>query len=183
MNTLEVTDKNFIDVLKCQNAESNLLINGFFQNGLFVKEFGDSIKDIFRQDQESTDGIFIHYRIGDLNENPTGRITEKTYFINCLNRITLSTDKIYISSDSIDHEYVRDIINDYKAIPYQNSPKETIIFGSKFQHKILSLGTFSWWIGFLGSQNSVYCPNPKDYLKWHGDIFCMNGWNIIDKLC
>ena len=37
----------------------------------------------------------------------------------------------------------------------QKTPKETILWGCRFDHKILSSGSFSWWIGFLGNQNNV----------------------------
>jgi hypothetical protein len=45
--------------------------------------------------------------------------------------------------------------------------------------KVLSLGTFSWWIGFLRSKSrkhTIFCPDVDKYKKWHGDIFPMKGW-------
>ena len=87
-----------------------------------------------------------------------------------------------MSSDTFNHPFIQKLISEFDLEPYKNTPEETIIFGSRFKNKILSLGTFSWWIGFIGSQNNVICPDPSDYGWWHGAIFqCMQDWNMVSR--
>jgi len=134
-----------------------------------IKDFGEE------------DGLFVHVRYGDLERFHNGaHVCHYEYYKQCL--CNINSNKRYLASDSLSRPFVKKIMRDFDLKPYKNTPEETIIFGSKFKNKVLSLGTFSWWIGFIGSQHNVICPNPSDYRWWHGTIFeCMQDWNMVSK--
>jgi len=131
--------------------------------------------------EEENDEVFVHVRLGDILgwhslENEGNRYMPFEYFDKALEKVKFS--KGYISSDTINHEIVNILSEKYGLQKFSDSPEKTIIFGSKFSNKILSLGTFSWWIGFLGNQKNVIHPSTEKHVKWHGDIFNIKGWNV-----
>ena len=127
------------------------------------------------------DGLFVHVRFGDLaDERRWSNICNYEYYRHCISKV--QCEKKYLSSDTFKHPFIQDLISEFNLEFYEDSPEETIIFGSRFKNKVLSLGTFSWWIGFIGSQNNIFCPDPKNYNIWHGQIFeCMKDWNMVSK--
>jgi len=176
-----VNDNNFLEILKIKNIEANLILNGYFQNKFFVLEYKKKIKDIIEQNLNSIDGVYLHYRLGDTinleNWNP-----KYEYYTYCLDKILNKSNKeVFITTDSPHHYSIQKLAQDYKAKIINNNAKDSILLCSRFTNKILSLGTFSWWIGFLNNQHNIYCPNLNDYKIWHGDIFVFDDWNIINK--
>lgn len=144
----------------------DISLNGFFQTPTVVGEF-ESLNFAPVEDKE---GTFVHVRLGDLIENHSqagNRFASADYYRKALN----GTSGGYISSDSIDDPIIKELCAEYDLELYQDTPENTILFGAAFSKKVLSLGTFSWWIGFLGNQNNVICPNPLNFPKWHGNIF------------
>jgi hypothetical protein len=178
-----VDDNNFLQILESKNLDStNFILSGYFQNRLFPLKYGKKILDCFNIEQrhKEREEIFIHYRLGDF---PEDNIPRPEYYIYCLDEILkTSNQKIYISTDSPQHDRIIDLQKKYEAkIVNFKKPREAIIYGSQFKNKILSFGTFSWWIGFLGNQNNIYCPNPKDHRGDGSDIFPLEGWKSISK--
>ena len=155
------------------DSGDDITLNGFFQTPTVVYEF-ESLNFASIEEKE---GTFVHVRLGDLLENHSqsgNRFASADYYRKAL----VGTDNGYISSDSPDNPIIKELCAEFNLQPYQDSPENTITFGAAFSKKVLSLGTFSWWIGFLGNQNNVICPNPLDFPKWCGNIFPQQGWNI-----
>ena len=131
-----------------------------------IKDFGERSEDVCPQ-------VFVHARFGDT----LGRGCPYEHYALCLSGFKGG----YIASDSPNNSVVKALCDDFGLTLYNGTPEETIIFGSQFPNKILSRGTFSWWIGFIGSQNNVMYPNPNAYSRWNGHIFeCMQDWKRID---
>ena len=132
------------------------------------------------------DGVFVHIRTGYGNRQDFkfltrgGRVPDFDYYKEQIEKFSPDVD-VYITADWMRAALVAKLRNAFPNLKlYQGEPEETIIFGSGFKNKILSLGTFSWWIGFLGSQNNVICPDPDKYPRWHGPIFdCMEDWKKV----
>lgn len=143
-----------------------IVVNGFFQTPAMVANF----KNLNFSPIEEKEGTFVHIRLGDLLENRSqagSRFASADYYRKAL----MGSNGGYISSDSPDDPIIKELCAEYNLELYQDTPENTMLFGAAFSKKVLSLGTFSWWIGFLGNQNNVICPNPLDFPKWHGDIF------------
>lgn len=172
-NDLIVNDDNILDIIQEERVNGNLILNGFFQKRNLLKYFLQS-EHIQNNNEKIVEGSFVHVRIGDLSDDAT-RYCKIEYYEKALEGLNGG----YISSDSPNHEIVKRLSNEFNLEVFQNSPENTLIFGSQFENKILSLGTFSWWIGFLGNQNNVICPVQKEYKEWHGDIFPFLNWKEL----
>jgi hypothetical protein len=170
--SLIVNDDNIYNLLNEENINNNLILDGFFQNRKIL-EFLKENKHSFLNENKNRKDTFVHVRLGDISND------QASCNINYYRKALIGLNGGYISSDSPDSDIVIQLINEFNLKLFENSPEETIIFGSQFENKILSLGTFSWWIGFLGNQNNVICPVQKEYREWHGDIFPFLNWREI----
>lgn len=176
--TIMITDENLLLKFSENLVNKNIILAGYFQNEFIIEKF-DEYYHLLNSPIEHTDGVFVHVRLGDL----LGLTAEKPwfpsqkYYEEALNSISFSHG--YISSDSMNHEIVRNIQEKYNLKSINMHEEDIILFGSSFKNKILSLGTFSWWMGYLGSQDNVFFPNPKNYHKWHGNIIIKDNWNKL----
>ncbi len=162
-----------------ENGGDGVSVDGFFQTPSAVFEF----KRLQFSPIQEREGTFVHVRLGDLLESHSqagNRFASANYYRKALE----DSNGGYISSDSPDDPIVKELCAEYSMELYQDSPENTIKFGAAFSKKVLSLGTFSWWIGFLGSQKEVICPNSRNFPKWHGNIFpptcSFLNWKYVD---
>ncbi len=146
-------------------------LNGFFQ----IQEVVDSFFSLPFLKIENREETFIHVRLGDLLQSHSksgNRFMGLDYYEQAMGK----SKGGFISSDTPDHPIVQELINKFDLKSYNDSPENTIIFAASCSKKVLSLGTFSWWIGYLGNQNNVICPDFQKYPIWHGNIFPQRGW-------
>jgi hypothetical protein len=178
--TIDVNDNNFLNILKLKNIDANLHLSSYYQNKTFILEYGEKIKSIVKANTSTIDGISVTYRLGDIAGS--NFCVNHDYYKYCLDKIlNKEVKKVYITSGEPDHYLVQNLAALYNAEILRLPPKDTMLFCSQFTNKIISLGTFSWWIGFLNNQENVYFPNRDDYGHWHGDIFVLNNWTQINK--
>jgi hypothetical protein len=177
LKTIEITDDNFLEINNTSLLHSNIYLNGFFQNHHMIELLEQNL-NLFYNDSNYIDGLFVHVRLGDIKDQ-TNKIPDYKYYHDS---IVANLQNInYISTDSPNHPVVQKLIQVFDLTPHNDTPENTIKFASKFTYKVLSLGTFSWWIGFLGCNNKIFCPNPLEYTKWHGEIFPTRKWITISK--
>jgi hypothetical protein len=89
-------------------------------------------------------------------------------------------DKIYLSTDSKQHDIVQRLMKRFPSsewIPYEDII-QTWQFASTCKHVILSHGSFSAMIGYLSFDSDVYHA-PYGAIQWHGDMFCIPGWKMV----
>lgn len=179
--SIEVNNSNILDIYNSNTIDTNIVLNDYFQtkeianlayrNNTYIQD-GPYIEDL----------IFIHIRLGDVNGSFS---LDYNYYKNALN--LLPAKKIVISTDSPGDELIQRLMGDFGAVLFKETPQNTILFASSCQYKILSSGTFSWWIGFLGEyfhrdkhNRITICPSMSRFTRaWHGDIFPMFDWVVF----
>ena len=184
-NQILINSSNLLDILAIDQARSfdkdfRIQPHQFFQESIAAEYIRNNREKIFHKwlIEDTTEGIFIHYRLGDIAEDD--RAVHVEHFEKAVTSIPdYENLPKYISSDSPHDPRVKKLCNDYGFSIHQSSAIETVLFGSRFTNKLISFGTFSWFIGIFGSQNNVIIPNKNDYPAWHGDIFTFDDWHEL----
>jgi len=178
-DTVDLTDDNY-DTLFDQPLHVNLNANNhFFQ----IHEIATKIKEYLNTNKESiiranpfnryhtNNDIFIHIRLTDVQEYNPGIDYYKKAIEQC------DYTHIYIGTDDPSHKIIQELTLLNVTI-LQTDEIQTIQFGSICRYIILSHGSYSAIIGYLGFFSTIYYPAYKT--MWHGDIFSMDGWNKIE---
>jgi hypothetical protein len=191
-NTIEeLTDDNYFDIYENNELKFNLNSNNnYFQskkitNFLYNYLHSDLIKqpiinkNPYKERYNNNNDLFIHIRLTDVEKyNPGINYYMKAILFN--NNNNNNIDTIYISSDNTNHTIIKEIINKYpktKIINYNEI--NTFQFGSTCKNIILSHGSFSAIIGYLGFFSNVYYPEYENNKKWYGDMFSIDGWTKL----
>jgi len=174
-NAVIIHNNNFLDE-NPSLRHLHIVVKDFFQTKLIIEEF---IRyNEYQTNIKQKNAAFVHIRLGD-------RILKKMfldyeYYEYALSKIP--TNNLMVSSDNPDHEIVQKILKKYNGTLIKDSLENTMLLGASCKYKVLSLGTFSWWIGFLGNilyndfSKYTVCPNAKKHPGWHGKIFPMFNW-------
>lgn len=168
-----ILDKNFDLRNGCEfYAQTRDFV--FFMKDYFKTYFNENIlnTNYFKDRYNNNNDVFVHIRIGDM----PSYTPSFSYYDECLSNINF--DNGYISSDTIEDNLCKKLIDKYNLKIIDKDEVETIMFGSTCKNIVLSNGTFSWVIGFLGFYSNIFFPKIKK--KWHGDIFVFEEWNEID---
>lgn len=195
---VEICDSNFMEyITNPEPLQTNIHFHqhsNYFQTKDFVNYLQQYFtknkwfevivnQNKFRGQYKNNENIYVHVRLGDVIRHNPGF----DYYDRCLSQIinyrdqnttTSGSAKAYISSDSIGHPICQALIQKYGLIIVSLNEVETILFASTCKYLILSNGTFSWLIGFLGVFSHVFYP--KIYEFWHGDIFVFPRWQKVD---
>lgn len=174
----EINDTNFLDLLNSTNLPTrHYILNGYFQTKDFLHNYADNIKNTLNIKYQTVDPkqVFITYRIGDLNG--LRQMLPHEYYEEALDGLDFQGG--YITSDSIQHPFVKKIINKYNIQPITfDNPLENINFAKNFDQLVLSEGTFSWWIGFLSKANHII-TNHRSFNWFGSDIFDFPHWKKL----
>ena len=183
--TIVIKNNNYMDYFKNNNIiKQNFDFMGdYFQTEeittILHNHLKKNMKNIiaknpFKQRYQNNNDIFLHIRLTDAKGWNVG-IDYYIYCINCLNY-----DNIYIGSDNFDDDLIKNLKTLYpKVIFIKKNPTETIQFGSTCKHIVLSHGTFSAVIGYLGFFSNVFFLNKNP--KWCPiDLFINKGFYPID---
>lgn len=186
--TLLVNDNNYMEYFKSESPiKYNLNFNSdFFQTKEitniiynYLRNNKDDIinKNPYKERYNKNNDVFLHIRLADVDIYNPGI----NYYDKCLNIIIneYEYDNIYIGSDDFNHILIKDLKKKYPKIIFINKdPINTIQFGSTCKYIILSHGTFSSIIGYLGFFSNIYYPNYKP--KWCPiDLFLEKGFIAV----
>jgi hypothetical protein len=175
---IHLTDDNYF-VLFNLPLHANLNANNhFFQ----THEIAIKIKEYLNMNKESimcanpfnryhtNNDIFIHVRLTDVQEHNPGIDYYKKTIEQC------NYTCIYIGTDDPNHKIIQELTLPNVTI-LQTDEIRMIQFGSTCKYIILSYGSYSAIIGYLGFFSTVFYSAYKT--MWYGDMFSMNGWNKI----
>ena len=146
-------------------------ITTFLYNHLNKNKTDVINKNPFKSRYNNNNDLFLHIRVDDAKKWNVGI----DYYLRCIEKVEY--DSIYIGSDNLNDDIVMKLKSKYPNIFLLTlNDVETIQFGSTCKSIILSHGTFSAVIGYLGFYSSVYYPNVKP--GWCPlDLFMNKGWN------
>lgn len=160
------------DTCYCQTKYvSNLIYNYLRQD---ENKYSIINMNQFQNRYYNNNDCFIHVRLTDAEHLNPGF----DYYNKVLSQI--SYDNIYLASDDINHDIIKNLLEKYPKIKIVNYDIVDLIkFASTNKHVILSHGSFSAIIGFFSFYSNVYYPEYEH--SWHGDMFSIPEWNIISK--
>jgi hypothetical protein len=184
---IELNDDNYFSILNSNTLTSNL--DGkykFFQTREIITMIYDHLNsennkqkimslNPYKHLYNNNNDCYVHVRLGDVEHHSPGI----KYYLKALSLIFF--DKLYISSDSPDHNIIKEIMNEYtnSEIIYEDEVK-TIQLASTCRHLVLSHGSFSSLIGYLGYYSTVYYPPMlKEEGRWYGDLFVIPNWIVV----
>lgn len=130
--------------------------------------------------------IGIHIRRGNMVSNAYGyNVASKQYLYDAVQWYTSRYQNIFFIAASNDYTWTKanmpsNISVDY--LPYNNSPAVDMAIVSMCDHFISTVGSFSWWCGWLTGGNVTYYKWPakegstlrKCYSKDYADYFLPN---------
>lgn len=174
---LRIHDNNIFDVFTNPKINKyHLALDTFCQFDFIANLFYENRKYLMGQkDFYNNNDLFIHVRLDDILYG--NNHMSFNYYDSIIKTINFTQG--YISSDTENHSIIKMLISRYDLQLISLKPEDTIIFASHCKHKVLSMGTFSWWIGFLGCQDNVFCPNYETSPRWVGNIYTNKKWNYI----
>jgi hypothetical protein len=189
--TIPVNDETFFEILESSPIHKNLNPNAsYFQTkeiSNFIYNYLNHDSDVrqnimdhnfYKDRYENNNDCFVHIRLGDIASMSPGL----NYYLNAIHKIADKVDKIIISTDSPNHEIINKLMNvfDGKVQLLTTDEVSTIQFGSTCKYIILSHGSFSAVIGWLGFFSEIYYPEYKSGRIWFGDMFSIETWNKFE---
>ena len=163
--TISINNNEYMNYYN-NNIKNNAnfsLMNDFFQSEeittILHKHLINNIQNIidknpYNERYNNNNDVFLHIRLTDVKRFNVGI----EYYIHCIN--LLNYDNIYIGSDDFNDDLITKLQTLYPSVIFIKKDQiETIQFGSTCKNIILSHGSFSAVIGFLGFFSNVYFMN------------------------
>lgn len=175
---VRIHNKNLLDYLNAETVpDAHYVFDDWFQTPEFVINYRKEIVKTYNPiySLRDPDELFVSVRMGDI----TGwtAVLPLEYYENSIKSVKFSTG--YISSDSMDHPWIDQLIKKFNLVPYhQKDPLVKLDFIKDFNNLIISEGTYCWWMGALSRANTVICNNRhfNNKVIWHGNIFVYPDW-------
>lgn len=165
-NFIELTDENYFEHLESPAPNKAYLVHGFFQCERLLVDYREEILNLYKIPESnfahSKNDAFIACRLGDCLVTQERTYCTVDYIDRQLQVRRGSYDKVYITSDTINHPPLIDLIKKYNLTVYQNQPLDTILFASRFKNLILSAGSFSYWMAYFSEATNVSVYSSKE---------------------
>lgn len=169
-NFIEVFDHNYFRHLRNPIRNKGYFLKGYFQHKRLLVDCRQEILNLYKPPESdfipSKNDAFVACRLGDCLVAPRTYCSVE-YIEDQLVASRDSYDKVYVTSDTINHPPLIDLIKRYDLTIYQNGPLGNISFASQFNNLILSAGSFSYWMAYLSSAENitVYHNHRADSLQ------------------
>lgn len=179
---IEVNDKNYFNHLEMPVRETGFCLKGYFQDGRLLCEHRVDILNLYKLPSidcnPSSCDAFLACRLGDtlLKQHLIGKYSSMEYIENQLKKHRKNYGKVYVTSDTINHLPLAELIKRYDLTIYQNEPLDTILFASQFNNLILSAGTFSYWMAYFSQAENITV-----YKSWE-PLQRNNAWEYNQKV-
>lgn len=180
-NTVDLTDENYSTLYETPPMANLNPTEQYFQTQTISKRIKAYIdlhrhsiinRNPFQNRYNHNNDVFIHIRLGDVAQYNPGLAYYKKAIEECA-----PTGTIYLSTDEPSHPIVQELQKYPNTTLLSYDEIQTIQFGSTCRFIILSHGSFSAVIGYMGFLSTVYYP-PHTH-RWYGDMFSIDGWKEI----
>jgi len=185
---IELTDHNYPDLFNSTTLNSTIHLDSLmylqttFITTLLYKYIRNEsqlnnivLHNTFKDRYKTNNDCFIHIRLGDIEAFNPGL----EYYRLALSKLSFTT--LYIATDSPDHSIVTSVLKLYPLAKILECDEfDTIHFGSTCKYVVLSHGSFSAFIGYMAFFSEIYYPFFEKVGIWHGTIFSIPGWNMIE---
>ena len=183
----QLTDSNYMTYLNIPTITTNFTCSAYFQTkdicNLLYSYLRNSItqesimkSNPFLSRYSKNKDIFVHIRLGDVVQyNPGLEYYNKVL----MNLVEKEHGDIYISSDSPTHDICKSLLEKYRAKLVQYNELDTIRFATTCKYLVLSHGSFSAILGYLGFFSEIYYSKYDSKKMWYGDMFSIPGWNEV----
>ena len=186
-SNLILTNENIDSILLNETSfySKNIHIHGTLQTTIaakFIREYLLKIKpkinvsNVYRSRISANNDLFVHVRLDGIKNSNDFDPFE--YYNFAISKIKYDTG--YISSDAISHPICTKLIRKYNLSVINGDEVKTIQFGSTCKWLVLSKCTFSWFIGVLGFQSTIYYPERLGKIGKHVNIFAFKDWNKVN---
>lgn len=181
-NTVDLTEENYSTIYETQPMANLNPGELCFQTQTISKRIKVYIdlhrhsiinKNPFQNRYNHNNDVFIHIRLGDVAQYNPGLAYYKKAIEECA-----SNGTIYLSTDEPSHPIVQELQKYPNTTLLSYDEIQTIQFGSTCRFIILSHGSFSAVIGYMGFLSTVYYP-PHTH-RWYGDMFSIDGWKEVE---
>lgn len=171
---IELTDRNYFEHLTNPVSGTGYRLNGFFHSGELLVRHRKQILELYKPPvmEPIYNDAFVACRLGDCLRNSRVYCTMQ-YLQQQLDAQRKLYDKVYITSETINHPPLVNLIKQYNLTPYQDQPLTTLLFASQFDNLILSAGSFSYWMAYLSKATNVtrFCGSA------HDGLMVRNAWD------
>jgi len=155
---IKLTDKNYFTHLETPVPNKAYQLDGFFQHKKLLVDCRREILNLYKLPESdftpSKDSAFIACRLGDCLAS--SRLYCSLDGIECQLKTKRDLyDKVYITSDTINHPPLIELIKQYSLTVYQDEPIKTMLFAAKFNNLILSAGSFSYWMAYFSEATNI----------------------------
>ena len=174
-NIVHHADANLGTILQSNEpVDHGIIYNGYFQMKELTSDHRELVEEVVVKQQITHPGqVFVHVRLDDVERFNPGI----NYYRTALSKIPTSSG--VISSDSPNNQLVKMLANEFQLQIYNNNPMEVLLEGASYEYRIVSGGSFSWLIGFLGNNDNVIHPMYTHSRVYYGDMFTCPQWQSL----
>ena len=161
----QVNDYEYRECLNRTTHATGYNLSGFFQHPSLLCKYRDEILDLYSYDNNHNnidpDDAFIACRFGDVMMVNRRKYCSIQYVEQHLIRNRHKYNNVYLTSDSLDHPPLVELIEKYNITKYSSDPLMTILFAKCFNNLILSAGSFSYWMAYLSVAKNISVFHEK----------------------
>lgn len=177
--TIKLDDRNYFTFLNKPDHDTGYTLNGFFQDGRLLCEYRDTILKLYNYKYTpnlkiTSNDMFIAARFGDCLSHSRTYCTIN-YIDQQLKKSQNKYSNIYLSSDSLNYQPLIKLIEKYDMRIYNSGTLDTVLFASCFNNLILSAGSFSYWMAYLGSADNITLFVSKNHK--HDPLLSRGAWS------
>jgi hypothetical protein len=158
------------DRLRTDCTPRKIVLDGWFQRYEYFRPYRQQIQDWLRLDesvQVPAVGNELVLNVRRTDYVTLGWALPFSYYNEAIQRAGIGEGGIWIVTDAPSDPFFKRF-KAFRPKFFSGSSLEGIAFMTKSRRLVLSQSTFGWWAAFLGNQEEIYAPLPKEGI-WASD--------------